>query len=396
VGIEWLIICVLAVVAVAQHLWWRRRCAEEQAGFSAQRLRAEHEHETAVAAMRGRQAALLDSMTEGLLLLDERGRIQVANPTFLRLFNVQGDVVGRSVIEAVRMHELAEMVPVLASGQPISGRELSIAQPAERWLEVNGAPVLGADGRPAGAVLVFHDLTRIKRMEAARADFVANVSHEIRTPLSLIQGYVETLLDGAKDDPKLSQKFLQIIERNTGRLRLLIEDLLVISELESGRVQLNRQRVELRTTVAKVLESFRRKAEAREATLIDECPSLVVEADPGRLEQVLENLLDNAIKYGRAGGTVTVGARPADNGFAEVFVRDDGPGIPPEALDRIFERFYRVDKARSREQGGTGLGLSIVKHIVQSHGGRSWAESRLRHGSTFYFTVPLAEQSSGA
>jgi two-component system phosphate regulon sensor histidine kinase PhoR len=232
-------------------------------------------------------------------------------------------------------------------------------------------------------------LTRLKQLESARKEFVANVSHELRTPLSLIKGYVETLLDGAKDNPEVAAKFLQTIERNADRLKLLIEDLLTISELESGRVKPNLQVVALRSAVDKALDDLKVRAGAKNMNMFNRTPELSLRADSNRLEQVLGNLIDNAIKYGRPNGNVSVGANATGDGLVEVMVTDDGPGIPREALERIFERFYRVDKARSREQGGTGLGLSIVKHIVQTHGGKVWAKSELGRGATFYFTMPL-------
>ncbi|HYG35124.1 MAG TPA: ATP-binding protein, partial [Clostridia bacterium] len=218
--------------------------------------------------------------------------------------------------------------------------------------------------------------------------FVANVSHELRTPLSLIKGYTETLIEGAKDQPEVAAKFLQTIDRNAERLKLLIEDLLTISELESGRVRLDLQPMALRPLVEKVLVDFKNKALAKEIKLVNQVPELSLRADSGRVEQVLCNLVDNAIKYGRKGGSVTICARPAGAGQIEVLVEDDGPGIPPESIERVFERFYRVDKARSREQGGTGLGLSIVKHIVQSHGGRVWAKSEPGRGASLFCTLP--------
>jgi two-component system phosphate regulon sensor histidine kinase PhoR len=271
---------------------------------------------------------------------------------------------------------------------------LKLSPPNERWLQVNGAAIFNGLGKRYGTILVCHDLTRLKQLERARTEFVANVSHELRTPLSLIQGYAETLLDGAKDNPEVAGKFLQTIERNTERLRLLIEDLLTISELESGRVKLELQPVALGPLVEKVFEDFKTPAEARNVTLLNQAPDLRVRADAGRLEQVLGNLIDNAIKYGRAPGKVTVGGAAAEDGFVELFVQDDGPGIPPESLERVFERFYRVDKARSREQGGTGLGLSIVKHIVQSHRGRVWARSEPGRGTAFHFTLPGEPESA--
>jgi two-component system phosphate regulon sensor histidine kinase PhoR len=338
--------------------------------------------------LRSHQEVIFDSMIEGLLLLDGGGRIQLANRAFAGLFGVASDIRGRTVIEALRLHELAALVTSLDTQKQVLGFELKLADPNERWLQINAAAIFNDRGQREGTVLVFHDLTRVKQLERARQEFVANVSHELRTPLSLIKGYVETLLDGARDNPEVATKFLQTINRNAERLRLLIDDLLTISELESGRVKLNPQAVALAPVVAKVLEDFRDRAGAKEVSLVNGAGELTVRADIDRLEQVLGNLIDNAIKYGRSTGTVTVGGRAADGGQVEVFVQDDGPGIPPEALERVFERFYRVDKARSRDQGGTGLGLAIVKHLVQSHGGRVWATSEPGRGATFYLVLP--------
>jgi two-component system phosphate regulon sensor histidine kinase PhoR len=336
------------------------------------------------------QQVIFDSMVEGLLLLDERGRIELANRAFIALFNVTTDLRGWTIIEALRLHELVALVNSLETQKQVLGFEMKLPGPNERWLQINAAAIFNGGGQRHGTVLVFHDLTRLKQLENARKEFVANVSHELRTPLSLIKGYAETLLDGAKDNPEVATKFLTTIDRNAERLKLLIEDLLAISEFESGRVQLNLQTVALSPTIAKVLDDFKTRAALKSITLVNQAPDLSVRADPGRLEQVLGNLVDNAIKYGRASGTVTMGARPTDAGQVEVSVQDDGPGIPPEALERVFERFYRVDKARSREQGGTGLGLAIVKHLVQSHGGRVWSTSQPGQGATFYFTLPLS------
>jgi two-component system phosphate regulon sensor histidine kinase PhoR len=290
-------------------------------------------------------------------------------------------------MEALRLHELADLVNSLDSQKQVLGYELKLSGLSERWLQINAAAIFNGHGRRHGTVLVFHDLTRLKQLESARQEFVANVSHELRTPLSLIKGYVETLLDGARDNPEVAAKFLQTIDRNAERLQLLIEDLLTISELESGRVKLNLQAVSLSLVIAKVVDDFKARAAAKSMKLINQDPDLSVSADVDRLEQVLGNLVDNAIKYSRGKGTVTVGGSARDGGQVEVFVQDDGPGIPPEALERVFERFYRVDKARSREQGGTGLGLAIVKHIIQNHGGRVWATSEPGRGATFYFTL---------
>jgi two-component system phosphate regulon sensor histidine kinase PhoR len=242
-------------------------------------------------------------------------------------------------------------------------------------------------------LLVLHDTTRLKQLENTRREFVANVSHELRTPLSLIKGSVETLKSGAKDDPRACSRFLDIIERHTDRLIFLIEDLLTLSQLEAGQAVINFHTVPLQTVVAEVLSDLEPKAKTREIELINKVPDeLYARADYDRLQQVLSNLIDNAIKYGKTGGHVTVGAAPSGQGdWVEVTVADDGPGIPPEAAARVFERFYRVDTARSREQGGTGLGLSIVKHIVQAHGGTVSLDSVPKQGARFTFTLPATQ-----
>jgi two-component system phosphate regulon sensor histidine kinase PhoR len=390
VWISALLLLALAVLACL-HVARRGHWARAQEASRAEITRLGEQHRDALAKLQTQQEALFDSMAEGLLVLDPHGRIVIANRAFMNLFGLSADVRSRTLIEALRLHELSELADLLGTQKQVLGRQLRLSSPVERWLGVNGAALLDDHGRRHGTLLVFHDLTRLKQLENTRKDFVANVSHELRTPLSLIQGYVETLLDGAKDNPDVEVKFLRTIERNAGRLRLLIEDLLVISELESGRVQLDLQPVSLPSVVQKVLDDFRTRAEAGHTRLSNEAPPLAVRADPSRLEQVLSNLVDNAIKYGRPEGQVVVGAGPAEGGQVEIFVRDDGPGLPPESLERLFERFYRVDKARSREQGGTGLGLSIVKHIVQSHGGRVWATSQLGQGATFFVSLPAAE-----
>lgn len=353
---------------------------------------------------KAQQDALFDSMVEGLLVLDEQGRIQVANRAFVQLFGLNNDRRSQTIMEALRSHELAGLVERLKTETLVIDHELQLPGPIERWVQISAAALFNGDGRRHGSILAFHDLTRLKQLENARKEFVANVSHELRTPLSLIKGYSETLIDGAKDNPEVALRFLRTIERNADRLKLLIEDLLTISELESGRVTLNLQMIDLRLVVDRVLDDFKARASSKNVSLINETPALQISADGIRLEQVFGNLIDNAIKYGRPNGTVKIGARllprntaevaededTSSNGKAqiELSIQDDGPGIPADSLPRVFERFYRVDKARSREQGGTGLGLSIVKHVVQAHGGRVWATSELGHGTTFFFTLP--------
>ena len=391
----WPILTLLALAgAVAVHLWWRARfkysqaiCRNELEGLRGEQHQA---HDQFVA----RQEALFNSMAEGVLLIDRQGRIELANRAFLNLFGVKTDIRSLSIIEALRSHELAGIVAELERANEISQKELKLSRPEERWLEVNGAAILDNNGQRSSSVLVFHDLSRLKKMEGARKDFVANVSHELRTPLSLIMGYVETLQDGAKDSPETASRFLEIIARNANRLQLLIEDLLVISEVESGRVTLSLQPVPLRAVTTKVMDDFRAKAAAKRIELVNETPDLSLWSDPGRLEQVLSNLMDNGIKYGDADSAIVVAAQAIEGNLAHISVEDHGPGIPADALERIFERFYRLDKARTRDQGGTGLGLSIVKHLVHSHGGKVWVTSRPGEGSTFHFTIPLAPKQA--
>jgi two-component system phosphate regulon sensor histidine kinase PhoR len=288
------------------------------------------------------------------------------------------------------VHELDDLVNQVEAKGQVLNYELKLPDLSERWLQVNAAAISNSAGEREGTILVFHDLTRLKQLERTREEFVANVSHELRTPLSLIKGYVETLLDGARNNPEVAERFLRIIERNTQRLDLLIQDLLTISALESERIQLVLQPVNLRPLAEKIFADLNSRAENKNMELINELPDLMAKADTNRIDQVLANLVDNAIKYGRPHGQVSIGGKKTDGEEIEIHVRDDGPGIPAEALDRVFERFYRVDKARSRDQGGTGLGLSIVKHIVQAHGGKVWVESELGKGATFFFTLPAA------
>jgi two-component system phosphate regulon sensor histidine kinase PhoR len=384
------VVSLLAVVAI--HLYWRRRSArmcrtcERQAGA----LRAfEEKYEHLASQIQAQQHALFNSMVEGVLVLDRQNRVQLVNQSLEKLFALKADVRGRSILEAFRLHELDELVRNLTRQRRISGQEIELPGMEERRVEINAAAVYDRDGAQNGAILVFHDLTRIKQLENTRQEFVANVSHELRTPLSLIKGFVETLLEGAKDDAETTTRFLQTIEKHTDRLTYLIEDLLTISRLESGQLVMNLHPVELRAEVQRVVDDLQTRAADRGTSLRNETPEgLEVRADADRLQQVLFNLVENAIKYGRPQGRTVIGGRPRDESMAEVWVRDDGPGIPAEARERIFERFFRVDRARSRDTGGTGLGLSIVKHIVQAHGGEVWVRSEPGEGTALHFTLP--------
>ena len=385
----WGFLFILALASlVGLHFWWRNKFVSLQGQRAAEIESSQRKQQQTSVDAKAQQQILFNSMLEGLLLLDRSQKIYLANRSFKNLFGQKVELRGKTILEALRLHELDNLVKrVQAEGQ-VFDYEIKLPDLSERWLQVNAAVISNSAGEREGTILVFHDLTRLKQLERQREEFVANVSHELRTPLSLIKGYTETLLDGARNNPEVAERFLKIIERNTQRLDLLIQDLLTISALESGRMKLDLAPVNLRALAEKVLNFLHTKAENKNAQLINELPELTVNADVNRLDQVLANLVDNAIKYGRAEGRVIVGGKKCDDGRLEIFVRDDGPGIPPEAIERVFERFYRVDKARSRDQGGTGLGLAIVKHIVQAHGGEVRCESELGKGATFFFTLP--------
>ena len=336
--------------------------------------------------------AILANMAEGVLVVDDAGHVRMTNDALRRLFALEADAIGRDVIEVFRNAHLTELIGAAVRDGQAAPRELTFPGREDRIFDVTAGRFAAGGRFPSGAVVVFHDITRIKKLESVRKDFVANVSHELRTPLSVIRGYVETLLEEPADGAN-NRGFLEIVDRHAKRLETLVSDLLAISELESQQARLHIDPIELHDVLDGVKEELAPRAAARNMAVEDELPADTpkVLADPDRLRQVFVNLMDNAIKYTQIGGRVRVTACRV-NGDVRVTVSDNGPGIAAEHLPRIFERFYRVDKARSRELGGTGLGLSIVKHIVQAHGGRIWAESRVGQGTEFHFTLPVAKE----
>ncbi|MBI5393842.1 MAG: HAMP domain-containing protein [Verrucomicrobia bacterium] len=337
-------------------------------------------------------SAILASMRDGVLVVDAGGKVRLVNQALRQQFELGDEVTGKTVLEAFRNVTLDELIAEARSGGEIATRELNILAPAERIFEVNATALRAGAGDRLGAVAVFHDIKRLKQLENMRKEFVANVSHELRTPLSIIKGYVETLLDPHPPEPDAARQFLQTIQRHSRRLEALIGDLLSISALESQQARLNFEPLSLRAVAQAVADELDRQAKEKNIAVKVEIPAdfHAVRGDAHRLHQVFFNLLDNAVKYTHAGGNVTVTAVASDNDGITVCVADNGPGIAAGHLPHIFERFYRVDKARSRELGGTGLGLAIVKHIVLAHGGKAWAESELEKGSRFYFTLPRA------
>ncbi|MGZ4987460.1 MAG: sensor histidine kinase [Limisphaerales bacterium] len=383
--------CLALILALGIYLRTRQRARDLQLNHEKQLSTLREQHKSTIDKIQAQQKALLNSMTDGLLVLDDRCAIQITNRALHEFFNVADVLAGKTALEAFRLHELAEVVDRLKSQSQVLDYELEVPGLTSRWVHVNAATIVGDHNERLGAVLIFHDVTRLKTLENTRREFVANVSHELRTPLSMIKGFAETLLGGAMQDPEVSTKFLQTIEKHTDRLAHLIGDLLTISELESGDTSLSLRPVHIAQLVDAVFDDLRSRADAQQIALRNEVsPETVVEADSDRLKQVFWNLIENGVKYGKKKGHVTVSTQPEDDQFIRLMVTDNGRGIPADALPRIFERFYRVDKARSRESGGTGLGLAIVKHIVQSHGGKVWAESVVGAGTTFFFTIRVS------
>lgn len=386
----------LAVLLVVCFTWWSRRYYRIRSELM--RIRRELEQraqieEKQAAEREAHQTALFNSMVEGVLIVSPDDRVEMVNASLRKLLGIDSDVVGKTLMEAFRLHELTDITDQLRKDGRVTEFEIESNSITGKILEVNAVSLPDRSGNTQGAMLVFHDLTKIKQLENGRREFVANVSHELRTPLSMIKGYLETLMDGAINDESVAEKFLKTIDRHADRLMFLIEDLLTISRLESGQVSMNSQKVLLVDVVRRVEEDLRDRAIERGVTITSDVDAaLAVEADMPRLQQVLFNLVDNAIKYGAREGNVEIAAVEKEgDGMIQVSVSDDGPGVPQDATDRVFERFYRVDKARSREQGGTGLGLAIVKHIVQAHGGEVWLESKAGEGSRFLFTLMKAK-----
>jgi two-component system phosphate regulon sensor histidine kinase PhoR len=325
---------------------------------------------------------LLNSMQDAVIAVSADDRVQWANQTMDKLVP-QHTRKNAPLVETVRDPDFLSAVRGASEARKVFTARAASIVPG-RTFDVTAAPMPGG-----GAVAVLRDLTETERVEKTRRDFIANVSHELRTPLTSIQGYTETLLDGASDNSH-SREFLEIIRKSAVRMSRLTEDLLRLARVESGEQRFDIQPTAPAELLQEAVQSFRELARAQSVELKVEDDAIVqVGADPEAIHQVFSNLVENALKYGASGGKVILGARPVQEGV-EFYVQDFGPGVPFEHLPRLFERFYRVDKARSRESGGTGLGLAIAKHIVLAHGGSIRAQSELNHGSTFLFTLPLA------
>jgi len=345
----------------------------------------------AIAAQRNEQEAVLSSMVEGVLAVDVDERVTTMNLAAGRLLGIEPHrALGRSIQEVTRNADIQQFVLEAGRSEDVVERELTLHSPDVRVLQGHGARIRDSRGSRIGTVVVLNDVTRMRRLETLRRDFVANVSHELKTPITSIKGFVATLLDGAMDNPEDTRRFLEIVARHADRLTTIIDDLLSLSRIEQEDQEntLETARSGVRETIKRAMDaSAVLAAEGRIRLELDCAENLIGVFNARLVEQAVTNLVDNAVKYSEAGSTVNVSARRVGH-VTEVAVRDSGVGIEAQHLDRLFERFYRVDKARSRKLGGTGLGLAIVKHIALAHGGTVQVESMPGRGSTFTLKIP--------
>ncbi len=366
------------------------RAAEHDLKTIASRVR---DLERAAASERFGLNAILGSISEGVFIVDPKLKIRLGNTGLEKIFGLAGSPSGKSVMETFRNLDIQKLVEeALREGRPRRG-EIAIEQGRDlRIFEFSVSPLL-LEGGETGAVVVVHNITKIKSLERVRREFVANVSHELRTPLTIINGYLETLLEGGLEDRVMAENALGVMFRHSERLKHLTDDLLVISQAESRSVPLDLQPVELRELIRRVVaqldEPIRAQGAEIRITTADE--DLAIEADAVKLEQVFVNLLDNALKYGNRPGLTVEFYAERLGPKVHLRVSDNGPGIPYEDQEHIFERFYRVHKDRARHTGGTGLGLSIVKNVVELHGGEVSLQSLPGTGSTFQVVLPAAQ-----
>ncbi|MFA0784408.1 sensor histidine kinase [Fervidibacter sacchari] len=337
--------------------------------------------------------AILERMAEAVIAADEHGNVLLINLAAAQMFRLPPDLSERRVTELELPFGLLELMQRAMRSQAPQFGEVQLLHPEERFLDAYATPLF-ADGKRIGVLLVARDLTELKRLERIRRDFVANVSHELRTPIATLRSLTEALLMGGKDDPEVRDQFLQAIADEAERMSKLLENLLELARLEAGRREWHWQRVSISDCVVKVVERFKTVAERKglKVTVRAE-PHLTVHTDPEALMQILSNLLDNAVKYTEQGEIAVIAEQveTANGYWVAIHVRDTGIGIPPEHLSRIFERFYRVDKARSRQQGGFGLGLSIAKHLAESLGGKITVQSEVGKGSIFTVWLPSSK-----
>jgi two-component system phosphate regulon sensor histidine kinase PhoR len=368
-----------------------RRFRDELGAISQSiRVLAEQLRERVAEATREKEQlrAVLDGMVEGVLVVDDRNQIVLANHRIASFYGARSPLQGQSVLAALRDADLDALLREAGrTDDPVAGT-LELVHPSRRTLRVQAARLPTAPGRPMGSVAVLHDVTALARLDTMRRDFVANASHELRTPLAAIRGFAEVLLHDASLPEEQRRAHLGVIDRHARRLGILVDDLLELSRIESGEYPLEPQTVDVPALVEGLLDDCEARLREKELAAASEASGPgEAWADPQAVWQILSNLVDNAIKYTEPGGKLRI--RVADEpGCVRVSVSDTGAGIPERDLGRIFERFYRVDRARSRALGGTGLGLAIVKHLVQRQGGEIQVQSELGQGSTFTFTLP--------
>jgi two-component system phosphate regulon sensor histidine kinase PhoR len=362
---------------------------------------ADRLHQAATAQLRLREQTsreefnfrtILSSMEEGVMLVDELHVVRLVNSSFVQLFGPRADPVGETLLAVLRDAAFAEIAAAaLATGEPQEREVATNGSRSTRHFGVNAVPMRDSAGQK-GVVMIFRDISRLKQLEDVRREFVANVSHELRTPLSIFHGYLETILDSPELPSEELLPILHVMRKHSLRLNALLEDLLILARLESRDERLHLERVDVPGLVGEIVGDWELQCAQKRITIKIDCgaelPTMM--ADRLRMEQVLNNLIGNAIKYANQGGHVFVRVRRMGE-VLDLRVEDDGMGIPPADLPHIFERFYRADKARTREQGGTGLGLSIVKHIVQSHGGSVRAESTYGKGTSIILQLPLGD-----
>ena len=340
---------------------------------------------------RGRMEAILAGMVEGVIVVDPQGRLQLVNEAAKQMLKLGEVAIGRAYVETIRLPAIAELVAAVLAGRVPDGLQLSPPRDPARTIVARAAPAAGAVEH--GVVLVLHDITDLQRADQIRRDFVANVSHELRTPLTAIRGYVEALAE-EDAEPDERRGFLEIIARHTGRMERLVNDLLRLARLDAGQETLDLVACDTRGVAGAVVADLAPAAGARRQRIeVSVAPGgETVRADQAKLHDALRNLVANAISYAPEDTTIRIDVAPSDDGIT-IDVSDEGSGIPDEALSRVFERFYRVDKSRARDPGGTGLGLAIVKHLMELHGGRVRAENRPEGGARFVVTLPSCEET---
>jgi two-component system phosphate regulon sensor histidine kinase PhoR len=399
--IDFLLYVLVAAAGCAAGLWLgnaladrRARAAEARRAAAASQL---SERLSELETDRARMAAILSGMVEGVLVVDSDGRLQLVNDAARLMLNLEHNLAGRHYVEAVRQPGVVGQLGAALKGE----RRPPIEVPLDAPGAATGPRIFRAQATPAstevgGAVLVLHDISDLRRVDRMRRDFVANVSHELRTPLTAVRGYVEALME-EPIEPDQRRKFLEVIDRHTGRMERLVRDLLRLARLDSQQETADVHPLDLAALLRSVSADLSERIERQRLRVdIDVEPSVAqIEADPTKMHDAFRNLIENAVNYSPEGGRIELKAR-FDGRQVVITVADEGPGLPESDLSRVFERFYRVDKSRSRDPGGTGLGLSIVRHLVELHGGRISAANRTQGGALFTISLPQTLATSAS